>query len=168
MWADLIIMNIITKCVGVIYRISSFLWYWTHAALVLWIFSGCFAQHVCLAGAQEMWLCLLLRRGPVCLQGLRARASVRVCEVATECRGGHVVRRSMVTMVTTHASSLPFTTYIVASQQDQWVSTRNNPPYVGTIYTKRRIYYWDRNFLKYGNLTQKNFIKWILVWKQSI
>lgn len=37
------------------------------------------------------------RPGPVCLQGRpelpRARyASVRVCEVATECRGGHVVR----------------------------------------------------------------------------
>lgn len=45
----------------------------------------------------------------------RARyASVRVSEVATECRWGHVVRRSMVTMVTTHASSLPFTTYNIS------------------------------------------------------
>lgn len=38
-------------------------------------------------------LCLLLRRGPGRPELPRARyASVRVCEVATECRGGHVVR----------------------------------------------------------------------------
>lgn len=58
-------------------------------------------------GGEETRLCLLLRRGPgryVYRVGQSSRtryASVRVCEVvATECRGGHVVRRSMVTMVT--------------------------------------------------------------------